>query len=408
MSSIKWAAANQYVSVAVQGATLALLIAFMDANHLAVYYHLLAWIYAGMVVVDYGFFWSEKRRIASMSDLQHRNGQIRVAIASQMIIGLLTIPILGTLATQFPISDADLPVLQDSLIWFVVATSLIQIQWLFESVGQFKAQFYLTVLPRAIQPLLLIVIWTQNEDDLLTSHSAILTFGIVNVISLITSMIFWLRISRNGEQPSWAQIKQTVTNGWPFFLSSTSTIGYSQLVPIWLGLTGNSGLLVAYSLGDRFRKLIVAAVDPIIKVTFREFFNSDVAPIKIWARTGIIGSLAGILATAVLISAAWNPLNLAGLNLQGTAPWIAFTAVLMSATAIAVSGYLNTALMLPAGLDRFIVRELPFLGITATVFCGLFSWVGWAVGILTCAVMIEFLIAGRSAQLCRRWVRQCA
>jgi PST family polysaccharide transporter len=213
----------------------------------------------GLVFVDYGFNLTATQQIAKSN--QDPKEISSIFWSTQLAKIFLLIPalvILGLLVLFFNAFH--------EIRWAILASTPILIgsilfpQWFFQGIEKMMWIAIFNLVARLIT-LPLIFIFVQNAQDVVL---AVLIQTVTGMLAGIGSLIFiYQQKLLIWKRPQWAQVLQTLKEGWHIFISGVATSLYTAASPALVGLFSTPFQVGLYSAADKIKSASQSLVGPI-------------------------------------------------------------------------------------------------------------------------------------------------
>jgi PST family polysaccharide transporter len=344
-----------------------------------------------MLFVEYGFDWSATRIISV-----HRENTKVVSYTALHVWaakGLLCVVSLGMLALLVALVPKlwEVRWLLLALYGLVLGNALLP-TWLFQGMERMAATALINVAMRLVVLVGVFGLVRRPEDAVVYAGlmgGGSLAAGLAGIALAIR--MFNLKRTR----ASWADILQTLREGWVLFLSRASVSLYTSGNAFILGMLTNHIAVGYYSAAEKIVKSVLGLLGPVAQAAYPRFSKlaaeSRERTVQ-WSRRMLIGM--GGLGFLLMVCVIWGaPLISVLLLGPGFAPSIAVMRVLAPVIfLVALSNILGVQLMLPLGEDRAFTLILFGAGLLNVMFAMLLAPAWGALGMAIAVSTSELLV----------------
>ncbi|GGP22803.1 oligosaccharide flippase family protein [Silvimonas iriomotensis] len=316
----------------------------------------------GILFTDFGFDLSATREIAVSRDDPKKIAAIfwRTMVAKSALM-LISISLLVVATALVPDWRVLAPVFLFSLTNVIASVAFPT--WYFQGMEELRIASIISVLARALLlGFLLLLIKSPADVNL-----AVVLQG----APMILAGLFWWFSQWGLPRPAWvkptkADIRVSLVNSWPFFLSALSTSLYTTATTTLVGLYAGVLQVGYFAAANKLLVNVQGLISLLVQATYPRIaqlaHNDKPAAVRMIRKAMLVQGGAGVVLTLILlVGAPWLMPFLAGHDLAAASPvmmWLA-PIVLLSA----FSYVFGMQSLLPFGQERYFSRVLIVAGI---------------------------------------------
>lgn len=334
-----------------------------------------------MVFVDYGFDLSATRKISVHRDDPATVSRIAVntwaAKGLLCVLGFLILLVVTILVPQV----REIWQLVLILYGLVVGNVLFPV-WLFQGMERMVAISIINLGTRALVVIGMFFAVHRPEDYVV--YAGLLTLGALGAGVLGLGIGFW-SFGLKRSAPSWAVVRELLSEGWLLFLSKAWISLYTVGNAFILGLLANATAVGYYSAGERLARGVLSLLGPISQAVYPRF--SKVAADSreralVWGgrMLTLMGLAGGGISACLFLTAPLIGTHVLGPGYERSVPVLRILALVPFL--VALSNVLGVQLMVPLRLDgpfMFILAAAAVINLgTALVIAPLWLETGMA------------------------------
>lgn len=216
------------------------------------------------MVVDYGFSYSATGRIALMRDDARNLGRIAASVtAARLVVTLACAAFIAILCLALPRFGQN---------WRGFALSLVTVTgyaltpaWFFQGIEKMGLFAAANGGCRLVYVLLLVLLVHSSSDGLLVIGLEALSFalGAFVTLGMMARMIRHLP-----PKPTVGEVRDTLKEGWHYFLTNIAISTYTALITPFLGMLANDVAVGIYVAAERPIRAVTAMVGPLVQVLY--------------------------------------------------------------------------------------------------------------------------------------------
>lgn len=205
-----------------------------------------------VLLVDFGFNLSATKAVAIAYEKKD-NDELSYVFYSTLYTKILLLLI--SIILFFPIClgiNQFRPYFVTSLCMFpLVIGNTFTVGWLYQGIGKIKLLSIInTIVKLLILPLIFIFVRSSNDYNI----AALVQSGVYLVVSLVSLSLIRKYASIHYVKINWYDIKKSIKDSWPLFLSSVATSVYTQLFTIIVAYFSPASVVGKYSAAERIMR----------------------------------------------------------------------------------------------------------------------------------------------------------
>ncbi|SMC28669.1 polysaccharide transporter, PST family [Andreprevotia lacus DSM 23236] len=316
----------------------------------------------GVLFTDFGFNLSAVREIAQQRDNPQAVARVFWKVnAAKTLLALLACAVLTLLIALIGDWRAHAPVYGFSMIYII--SSVFFPQWYFQGFEEFRLVSLLTVVSRVLMLGLLLTL-VRGPDDVA------LAVALQAAPAMLAGALWWCS-GWGLKRPAWhtpnrVEMRQSLIESWPFFLSAISTNLYTTSTGLILSFFASPMQMGFYGAAYRLVYVVQGTlIAPLVQATYPRIAqhaqSNPPAALAVIRKAWLLQGGAGLLATVVLIIGAPWIVPLLGKSMTGSASAVAWLApaILLGA----LSYVYGSQTLLPFGRERYYSRVLMLAGL---------------------------------------------
>jgi PST family polysaccharide transporter len=315
------------------------------------------------ILSEYGFNLSATKRVAAIGDDPEQLSRFSLSVfLIKFILMLVCFIIMLAIVWFIPALHTDMTLYIASFL--SVIGGVIFPTWLFQGLERMSQIVITSLLARAVTVAAIFAFVRRPEDYRLAAG---IQASSTVISGLATSFLLPTLVFRHScKIPSWADIKQTLSDGWHLFVSNVSVTLYTNSNVFVLGLLATPGIVGQFSAAEKLVKATVSLFSPVSQAVYphiaRQSEESSDDALKITRRLLLLqGSFTLAVSTGLLLWARPIILVIFGNSFSSSIILVQMMAFLPFI--IGVSNVLGIHMMLNFGLTRAFSRIAISLGL---------------------------------------------
>lgn len=211
------------------------------------------------VLADYGFNLSATKRVAQIRDDPRRLSRLVLSIfivkTAMMITGFL---IMLTVVWAVPSWRANMMLYVVSFL--AVLGGVIFPVWLFQGLERMRQAVFLSLSARVVTVAAIFLFVKQPEDYQLVAGIQA-SAGVVAGVGAL--FVFPTLVTEVWQVPGWADIRETITDGWHLFVSNVATNLYTSSNVFILGLLTAPAVVGQFAAAEKLVKAVTSLLSPV-------------------------------------------------------------------------------------------------------------------------------------------------
>ncbi|WP_035058805.1 flippase [Andreprevotia chitinilytica] len=334
----------------------------LGADGFGVMNYAFAAIQYGVLFTDFGFNLSATREIAQVRHDPAAAARVFWKVTwAKSLLALLSCAVLAVLISVIGSWQQHAAVFGWSLVYIV--SSVFFPIWYFQGFEEMRVASALTVLARAL--MLGLLIWLVQGP-----HDVALAVVLQAAPAMLAGAIWWFT-AWGLPRPQWSvpnaiEIRQSMRDSWPFFLSAISTNLYTTSTAVLLGFFAAPAQVGFFAAANKLIYTAQGLIGPLVQATYpriAQLAGSDKAGAYQLIRKAFkLQGGAGLGMTLVsMLAAPWIVSLLLGKGMLGSVEVLIWLAPVILLGALSYVYGMQT--LLPFGQERYFSRVLVVAGV---------------------------------------------
>jgi len=340
-----------------------------------------------VLVVNYGFDWSATRKISVQRDDLSAVSRTAVSVwAAKALLcggGLLILVILALVVPKVN----EINMLLFVLYGIVVGNVLFPV-WLFQGLERMVEISIINLVARLLVTVGVFVLIRRPTDFII--YASLLSLKWVGA-GVVGVWLAYRTLKISFVLPSWAEVRESLVEGWPLFLSKGAVGLYTTGNVLILGLLTDNVVVGYYSAGEKLVKAVQGLLTPISQAFYPRFSKmaaESKSSVLYWARRGLLlqGGLGLFLSVIIFAGAPLIVQVLLGKEYQSS---IAVMRILSALPLIVgIGSSFGKFVLLPFRRDKARLVIFMIAGLANIVLAFLFTS-AWSANGMALAVLIS-------------------
>ena len=240
-----WVGLSQLFSIIAPIVVIPILISRINESNYGLYAIAFSWSIFLSIVVDYGFNISGIYYLSKLNSIDEISDKIRAIIFSKFFIFICVSLLFTSIVFNFNYFKLEKYLYLSSLI--VPFSYVLNTNWIFQSMEQFKLYAFLTILSKALF-IFFTILLIKNPIDYVW---IIPSFGLSNILASLISLFFLRKYSLFKLDFHFHKVKFELKDSFAYFVSNISLFfSMNFFIPI-LGLTCSPDKVAVYSIVEK-------------------------------------------------------------------------------------------------------------------------------------------------------------